>query len=426
MQENFLNKTKLQLLTSLDNSDLLDKLPKRPEASFKELMDWTKNNFYSFVNKNAKLQDCNLFVHNIITIDNNFLSYCELNNLTIKCLYKDAMISWANKEKNEEFFAQGVYLIKSKDTSFISAALYHKGNQNEDEISFFILVDNSNYESYIKLRNAYSAWLLDQDKNNLFIKVIDGDDIPYTKDISWNDVFLEENVKKEIINSVEGFLNNKSFYIENNIPWKKGILLHGPPGNGKTSSIRAIMANYPFKPITIIPEGNIETVRDAFDYAKTQSPALLFFEDLDSLLENNIDLSGFLNLLDGTASANGLFVIATANNISKMKASVIDRPSRFDRKIFVKCPETALCSKYLKSLFKNNITTEKLKEISTISFKNNFSYAYLKELYISSMFEAISNNRKKPTNKDIDTALKILLKDKLSISNKIQLDNYFN
>lgn len=274
----------------------------RPIDSFKELMSWTKSNFYNKLNKLES--NVQLFVHNVIIIDNNFLSFAKENKITITPLYNDAFISWADKEKNEEFFAQGVFLISSKNTKFITAALYHKGNQHEDEISFFIMVDNENYNSYISIRNAYSAYLLEKDKNNLFIKVIEGQDMPYKKDISWNDIFLEESLKKEIINSVEGFLNNKDFYIQNNIPWKKGILLYGPPGTGKTSCIKAIMANYNFKPITIIPDGNIETVRDAFEYASTQSPALLYFEDLDSLLENNIDLSGFLNLLDGMNSVN--------------------------------------------------------------------------------------------------------------------------
>ena len=81
----------------------------RPIDSFKELMSWTKSNFYNKLNKLES--NVQLFVHNVIIIDNNFLSFAKENKITITPLYNDAFISWADKEKNEEFFAQGVFLI---------------------------------------------------------------------------------------------------------------------------------------------------------------------------------------------------------------------------------------------------------------------------------------------------------------------------
>ena len=75
---------------------------------------------------------------------------------------------------------------------------------------------------------------------------------------------------------------SKDFYPKNRIPWKRGFLIVWAPGNGKTSIIRTIMSDYAFKPVTIAPGANDKAVREAFTYAEEQSPALLYFEDLDS------------------------------------------------------------------------------------------------------------------------------------------------
>jgi len=184
------------------------------------------------------------------------------------------------------------------------------------------------------------------------------------------------------------------------------------------------MSLYNFKPVTIVSEANNESVREAFSYAEEQSPSLLYFEDLDSLFDKGLDISTFLNLMDGISSKNGLLVIATANNINKLKSNITDRPSRFDRKFEIPLPNEEMAHIYLSKWFGNLITPSKCKEFAKKAFQNNFSYAYLKEFYISSMFEALSNNRKIPTLKDIQNALNILVKDKNMLNKTVSLDKY--
>jgi hypothetical protein len=301
----------------------------RPTANFIDLMDWTKETFSPFLKNTAGLKK---FVHNRIIVDGQFLQFCEENKVTVECLYSDSVISWKTEHDFEKFFAQGVFLIKARGLEFIHAALFHKGNQHEDEISFFVIVSDDNFQKYVDLRNQFDAWVSQRDRGNLHIRVIDGEDMPYTKDHTWEDLFLPEEIKDQLKGLVENFLASKDFYAENRIPWKRGILLYGKPGNGKTSIIRTIMSMYNFKPVTIVPGANDESVREAFSYAEEQSPSLLYFEDLDSLLEKSIDISSFLNLMDGISAKNGLLVVATANEVKKLKANITDRPSRFDRK----------------------------------------------------------------------------------------------
>jgi hypothetical protein len=56
----------------------------------------------------------------------------------------------------------------------------------------------------------------------------------------WSDVILEEGMKKAIIDDVENFFDNRETYEKLRVPWKRGIIYYGPPGNGKTISIKAV------------------------------------------------------------------------------------------------------------------------------------------------------------------------------------------
>ena len=410
---------KLSVSPKATSADLSD----RPQASFSELMNWVQAKFSPYLIDTNNLSK---FVHNRIIVDGQFMQFCDENSVKVEVLMKESFISWKTEHDYEKYFVQGVFRISTKNAEFLHAALFHKGNQNEDEISFFVICSEKNYESYIAFRNKFDNWVQERDRSNLHIRVIEGEDKPYSKNESWDELFLPTQMKSEIKFLVENFLSSKSFFEKNKIPWKRGILLHGEPGNGKTSLIRTIISEYDFKPVTIVAGANDEAVREAFSYAEEQSPALLFFEDLDSCLEKTMDTSNFLNLMDGISAKNGLLVIATANNIKKLKTSITQRPSRFDRKFEFPTPNLEMAYIYLKRWFGTLAPTKKLKEIASKAVKNKLSYNYLKELYISSMFEAISHNRTIPTSKDIDTSLNMLIKDKNANGGSvISTDKYF-
>jgi AAA+ superfamily predicted ATPase len=395
----------------------------RPKECFLDLMQWVVNEYGSSLKVNSNLQT---FIHNRIVIDGQFLHFCEEKKIKVECLLKDSLISWKAPSLNERFFAQGVFLVKSKECEFLHCAVFHKGANHEDEVSFFVVCDTSNYEAYISMRNEFDSWIQNRDRGNLHIRIIDGEDIPYTKDNTWEDLFLPEEMKEEIKTLVEGFLASKDFYTKNRIPWKRGMILYGTPGCGKSSIIKTIIAQYPFKPISVSGDINNEGMVEAFSYAETQCPALLYFEDLDSLLEKGVDVSSFLNLMDGISAKNGLLVIATANNIRKLQSNITDRPSRFDRKFEIPVPDLEMSNIYLKKWFGSLIKPAKCKELAQQAVKYAFSYAHLKELYISSMFEALRSNRKAPTEKDINNALNNLIRDKRLLNNTtINTERYF-
>ena len=199
----------------------------RPESSFIDLIIWAENCFSKALKDKNNI---NRIINNNIIIDGQFLAFCEINNINIKTLYKDSILSWKSEDGFEDFSMQGVFLIQSDEVEFIHAALLHKGEVNKDEVGFFILVSENNHLKYIDLRNKFDNWLANRERNNLNIRVIEGVDIPYTKDNKWEDLYLPKTLKSEIKSLVENFLQSKSFYNDNKIPWKRGVIFYGPAG----------------------------------------------------------------------------------------------------------------------------------------------------------------------------------------------------
>lgn len=428
LQENLSN-ARLNMLTVVGEISNLEHLSlPRPKDSFLELMSWAEKIIGSYKRRGQSeylikyFKNINRFINNQIIIDGQFLQFCDEHEIKIEPIIKDSIVSW-KADESEKFFAQGIFLITQNANKFVHCALLHKGNQNEDEISFFILTDNDNYDFYLHIRNTYEIWALRRDRSNLEIRVIDGDDIPYEKDMSWDDIFLPTELKTNIKLSIDGFLKSKKLYEDRKIPWKRGILLFGAPGNGKTSLIKTIISNYDFKPVTILPSANDDSIREAFAYAQTQNPALLYFEDLDSLLQN-INPSMFLNLLDGISTKNGLLIIATANNLESLKNNIKDRPSRFDRKFEIPLPNEEMSLKYIKKWFGKTLPEKELVNLASCAVNYEFSYAYIKELYISSIYNALSNDRDDLTLSDVSRALSQLMDSKFKKGKSIGIDKY--
>lgn len=410
--QNHLSESRIKLFKPL--YDWTEFCSSRPEQSLVNLVKWAEQKLGSSLGN-----DVQSLLHNKIIMDGSFMHFAEENKIKIECLINDAVSSWNTDLGNEEFIGVGAFKISKDKLNFIHCALFHKGNQNEDEVSFFNLVDRKDMQDYISLRNEYDKYLRSRDRQALEVYVVGGESYSYTKDHSWSDLFLPDDLKKDIIDSVEGFLASKKVYEQAKIPWKRGILFFGEPGNGKSSLIKTIMSNYDVKPVTVLSSSNIneEMLAEAFDYAQSQEPGFLYLEDLDTMLQN-ISLSYFLNLMDGVNSLSGIIVAATANDLSKLNEAILNRPSRFDRKWEIPMPDAAMTKKYLKHWFKGTLKDKDYDTVAQLCVKSKFSYAYLKELYVTATYATL--NKGKPTKADIMSSLTRLISDRKILAEALE------
>ncbi|TKY86843.1 hypothetical protein EX895_004130 [Sporisorium graminicola] len=214
---------------------------------------------------------------------------------------------------------------------------------------------------------------------------------------SWDDVILSPSMKTEIVQDVESFFDSRSTYAEYNIPWKRGIILHGPPGCGKTISIKALMnsvrhknvANLYVKSFRAGCHTDERSIREIFMKARAVSPALLVFEDLDSLVQDDVR-SFFLNEVDGLEDNDGIFIIGSTNHIERLDTSITQRPSRFDRKFHFEPPskqERLLYCQFwqqkLQTIPAIEITDEVCQAVADST--EGLTFAYLKEVFLQSL-----------------------------------------
>lgn len=221
---------------------------------------------------------------------------------------------------------------------------------------------------------------------------------------SWEDVILDPDMKSGIIQDVQGFFDNQELYAQYAVPWKRGIILHGVPGNGKTVSIKALINSLYARPdqVSSLYVKSFETkcnteqysIRQIFQQARRCAPCLLIFEDLDSLVDDNIR-SYFLNEVDGLESNDGILMIGSTNHLDKLDPAIAKRPSRFDRKYHFKLPgdkERALYAEYWRQkLLRRNDGMDFPEELCPIiaALTEGFSFAYLKELFVMALLSLV-------------------------------------
>ncbi len=128
-------------------------------------------------------------------------------------------------------------------------------------------------------------------------------------------------------------------------------------------------------------------MRAPFKRARVTTPCILVLDDLDSMI-NDGNRSFFLNELDGFASSHGILAIATTNHPERLDPAILERPSRFDRKYTFGLPEEAERLTYLKlwnSRLEKELRLPGQAQERVAQATEGFSYAYLKELVLSSM-----------------------------------------
>ena len=218
------------------------------------------------------------------------------------------------------------------------------------------------------------------------------------KSATFDNLILPHSLKQQIQNDFQQFFSSREVYERYQIPWKRGAIFIGPPGNGKTHTLKALI-NQLGKPCLYIrsfkseDETEEENMSEVFKRARMTAPCVLVLEDLDSMIDNN-NRAFFLNELDGFHSNTGVVVLATTNHPEKLDTSILDRPSRFDRKYYFQLPADAERRAYIArwncELQPEMRVTEK-SVARVVRETQDFSFAYLKELFVTSMVQWLSS-----------------------------------
>ena len=172
--------------------------------------------------------------------------------------------------------------------------------------------------------------------------------------VRWDDIAGVEGTKDELREVVE-FLSDPKRFKNLGAKVPKGILLHGPPGTGKTMLAKAVAhesgANFFSQSASSFVEMfaglGAARIRRLFKEARDNAPAILFIDELDAVgTTRGSDVSGerdqtlnqLLVEMDGFEASENIVVMAASNLLEKLDPALL-RPGRFDRQVFVPPPD---------------------------------------------------------------------------------------
>lgn len=275
------------------------------------------------------------------------------------------------------------------------------------------LVDMTNGSPFetVKLTTLYSDRALFSDllteAKTLALKVREGKTVLYT---SWGpewrpfgnprakrllgSVILDDGLDRMILDDVKDFLNSSEWYHNRGIPYRRGYLLYGPPGSGKTSFIQAIAGELDYN-ICILNLSENNLTDDRLNHLMNHIPdrSILLLEDVDAAFNkreqtsdkgytSGVTFSGLLNALDGVASAEECITFMTTNHPEKLDPALL-RPGRVDFKVLIDNATDYQVEKMFLKFYENDtenceVFMKKYKELGL----KNVSTALLQGLFV--------------------------------------------
>jgi len=321
-------------------------------------------------------------MHAILYIMHEYLSKNSDDLLMLRNEGNIAFEYELGKTKSVVLYGNGVYSIDNKLVSFNTAERFATLKSNYDLSK---IIEDINYN--IKHNDIYAG--------NNFSLLYDSVDGFKLKFLNINNVKLENVVLD--VNSKNDIIDNTIFHL-NNLDGSNGLILHGPPGVGKSlvCSAIALEANISKIPtITVTSEPNFSFLKEVIDTFFTK--CIVFLEDIDGIAEsrdnsNNSRISDLLQFINGIGDMDtDVVFVATTNYLEYLDDAIKNRPVRFNRIIEIPFPDEQLIktlfSKYVgsdlvdiygkhcKSLVDRKTTGSHIREISRtakmLSKKNN-------------------------------------------------------
>lgn len=220
----------------------------------------------------------------------------------------------------------------------------------------------------------------------IYMLSMDGNGTVYfnkTKVLTDNLIELDDSASLKVIAGIEIFWESKQKFDKFGILFKRGIMLWGPAGSGKTATVNMLMNDLVKRGgMVVIVQNPGVAIKGLHELRRIEPdrPIIVVLEDIEEMIQNYGE-HGLLGLLDGEHQVSNVVVLATTNYPEQLGERIINRPSRFDEVILVDMPSPKARYRYLKHVLKDTVPVEELWE--WVEATDKLSIAHLRELIVA-------------------------------------------